>query len=144
MILLKDHFTIKVSRKKIPIEEYDILKISTPPPPFLERENLRYDIVPTLRTKCPFDIKGICCTYGYIWNIFLLQWIIHKILLFIIFSIKVFAVQNKVSCFQIDSLIWYTDNTYQFYLEWGDCIFRYYMSGMFVLYKIPSSFIGYL
>ena len=31
------------------------MKLSTPPP-FLEREKSRYDIVPPLGTICPFDI----------------------------------------------------------------------------------------
>ena len=71
-MLLYDHFTIKVSPKKIiPTEEYDNWKYQ---PPFFEGEISRYDIVPPLGTKCPFDIlwgsyKHICMQKDllYLW-----------------------------------------------------------------------------
>ena len=89
-------------------------------PPLFERENSRYDIVPPLGTKCPFDIlfgsyKHNCMLRDllYLWvehystEHFLITMNYEQIITFYqFFSIKVVVIKQKVSCFQIVSIMY--------------------------------------
>ena len=89
-------------------------------PPFFERENSRYNIVPTLGTKCPFDIlfgsyKTHLLAKGFV--VPMVGMIVYRAFsnynelctkyhFLSIFSIKVFVLQQRTSCFQIVSIIY--------------------------------------
>ena len=119
MILLYDHFTIKVSPKNIlPIEEYDSWKISTP---LIWKRKFKIRHRSTPRYKMPFWhlirviqtqlhakwfvvpmggtlVYRTFSNYNELWT---------KYHLLSIFSIKVVVIQQKLSCFQIVSITYW-------------------------------------
>ena len=144
VILLYDHFTIKVSPKKIiPIGEYYNWKIPTPL--FWKRKfKIRHCSNPSY--KMPFwyliwVVKTHLHAKGFVvpmvWTIVYRtfsnynEWC-TKYNLLSFFSIKVVVLQQKESYFQIVSIM-YWQYIYLFHLECGDFIFRYYMKGIVVL-----------
>ena len=124
-------------------------------PPLLDKKNSRYDIVPPLGTKCPFDILFGLYKHKhtfmqrdllYLWverwsteHFLITRNYAQNITFYQFFSIKIIVIQQKVSCFQIFSILYWQYKLIS--LRMRQLHFSLSYVGQVCIIKRPSSFI---